>query len=89
MVATDEGKGGTWSGGTEALDHKFGRVAVWRGPGEGSGNEALARRGAAPIYDLDGIERLLYDDNADMTPHSSPVNSRNEQRTLCDIATGV
>ena len=34
VVASDNGKGGTWSGATEALDNKFGRVAVWRGPGE-------------------------------------------------------
>ena len=59
VVATDEGKGGTWSGATEALDHKFGRVAVWRGPGEGPGNETLERRGAVPISDLDDLGHLL------------------------------
>lgn len=41
--------GGTWTGACEALDHSIGRVAVWRGEGEGEGNKALERRGASPF----------------------------------------
>ncbi|WP_419946393.1 DNA-processing protein DprA [Candidatus Poriferisodalis sp.] len=87
VVASDEGKGGTWTGATEALDHKFGRVAVWRGSGEGPGNEALERRGALPISDLDDLERLLDDGDADTTPNTSPLTSETEQGVLFSIAT--
>ncbi len=87
VVASDEDNGGTWSGATEALDHKFGRVAVWRGPGEGPGNEALERRGALPISDLDDLERLLDDGDANTTPDASPLASEAEQGVLFSIAT--
>ena len=86
VVASDEGKGGTWSGATEALDHKFGRVAVWRGPGAGPGNEALERRGAAPLSDLDDLGRLLDDGDANTTPDASPLASETEQGVLFDVA---
>ncbi len=86
VIASDEGKGGTWSGATEALDHKFGRVAVWRGPGEGPGNEALERRGAVPISDLDDLGHLLDDGDADTTRDTSPLVSRAEQGVLFDVA---
>lgn len=86
VVATDKGKGGTWSGATEALDHKFGRVTVWRGPGEGPGNEALERRGAVPISDLGDLGHLLDGGDADTTPDTSPLVSRAEQGVLFDIA---
>lgn len=50
VVASDKDVGGTWSGAVEALDREFGTVAVWRGPGEGPGNAALASRaGAIPF----------------------------------------
>lgn len=87
VVASDEGKGGTWSGATEALDHKFGRVAVWRGLGEGPGNEELERRGAAPLSDLDDLGHLLDDGDASTTPDASPLASGAEQGVLFDIAT--
>ena len=48
VVAADSGSGGTWSGAEEALRKRYGRVAVWRGAGEGSGNAALERMGAIP-----------------------------------------
>ena len=86
VVASDEGKGGTWSGATEALDHKFGRVAVWRGPGEGPGNEALERLGALPISDLDDLGRLLDAGDAETTPGTSPFVSESEQGVLFDVA---
>ena len=33
----------------------FGRVAVWLGPGAGPGNEALTRKGAVGVDDLDDV----------------------------------
>lgn len=52
VVAADRDAGGTWSGATEALERGFGAVAIWRGPGEGAGNERLAARpGATSITD--------------------------------------
>lgn len=59
VVASDDGTGGTWSGATEALKHGYGAVAVWRGDGEGAGNEPLQERGAVPVSSLEDIEVLL------------------------------
>jgi predicted Rossmann fold nucleotide-binding protein DprA/Smf involved in DNA uptake len=65
VVATDEDSGGTWAGATEALSREYGRVAVWRGDGEGPGNAALERRGAAPIRAVDELARLLAGHDAE------------------------
>jgi predicted Rossmann fold nucleotide-binding protein DprA/Smf involved in DNA uptake len=62
VVATDEGSGGTWAGAVESLRRGYGRVAVWRGPGEGPGNAALEQRGAIPISDVGSIGELLETD---------------------------
>lgn len=59
VVASDEESGGTWSGATEALKAVNGIVAVWRGPGEGQGNEALEKAGAVPLRDSSEIADLL------------------------------
>lgn len=59
VVASDEDSGGTWAGAKEALKTRNGTVAVWRGPGEGPGNEALQRLGAGPIRDTSELEGLL------------------------------
>ena len=58
-VAADKGSGGTWSGATEAMKGRYCRVAVWRGPSEGPGNEALADMGAIPITDVSQLRRIL------------------------------
>jgi predicted Rossmann fold nucleotide-binding protein DprA/Smf involved in DNA uptake len=55
VVATDEGRGGTWAGATEALRATNGEVLVWNGPGKGPGNDALAELGATPIDELDAL----------------------------------
>jgi predicted Rossmann fold nucleotide-binding protein DprA/Smf involved in DNA uptake len=58
VVAADEDSGGSWAGATEALRSGFGRVAVWRGTGEGPGNAALEARGArrvSTVADLDAV----------------------------------
>ena len=80
VVASDKGSGGTWTGATEALDRQFGRVAVWRGPGEGPGNEDLERRGAVPVSDMNTLSTLL-DDKSPAAPRPGGVV---EQVTLFD-----
>jgi len=57
--SADDGSGGTWSGATEALKGGYGRVAVWRGSGEGPGNELLERRGALALTDPSDLDRIL------------------------------
>ena len=58
-VAADEGSGGTWSGAMEALRGNYCRVAVWRGPGEGSGNDPLERKGAIPMNEVSQLAQIL------------------------------
>ncbi|MBM3696115.1 MAG: DNA-processing protein DprA [Actinobacteria bacterium] len=60
VVAADDGRGGTWSGAEEALRKGAGRVAVWRGKGEGPGNQALERLGAAPLHSAEGLESIMH-----------------------------
>lgn len=55
VVATDEGRGGTWEGAVESLRRGFGSVAVWRGAGEGPGNAALASKGATEVSELTSL----------------------------------
>ncbi len=59
VVASGVDSGGTWSGATEALKHGYGNVAVWRGDGQGPGNEILEQRGAMPVSSLQDIEAIL------------------------------
>jgi predicted Rossmann fold nucleotide-binding protein DprA/Smf involved in DNA uptake len=59
VVASDLDEGGSWAGATEALRRGFGRVAVWRGEGEGPGNGALADRGAHEVHSMDDLEGVL------------------------------
>ena len=82
VVASDDGSGGTWSGATEALKNGYGLVAVWRGDGEGPGNESIERRGAIPVASLADIESVL--DDEDLPPSRSPAESAGtaEQQSL-------
>lgn len=73
VVASDHGAGGTWSGAAEAIKHGYGSVAVWRGDGEGSGNEPLQQLGAIPVGAPADIERLI--DNPP-TPRAEPPPAR-------------
>jgi len=61
VVAADNERGGTWSGADEALRKHYGRVAVWRGAGEGSGNAALERMGAIALRSPDDLEAIFYE----------------------------
>ena len=84
VVASDKGSGGTWTGATEALDNQFGRVAVWRGPGEGPGNEGLERRGAEPVTEIEQLGTLLDDDEFDPDTRTTTRRGPMEQGTLFD-----
>ena len=86
VVASDTGSGGTWTGATEALDRRFGQVAVWRGPGEGPGNEDLERRGAVPISAIEQLDTLLDGDDVDSNIDAPLLAARPEQGTLFDGA---
>lgn len=70
VVASDADTGGTWSGATEALKRGYGPVAVWRGPGEGPGNEPLQQLGATAVLNLDDVESVL--DNPHFEPRQVP-----------------
>lgn len=59
VVASDLETGGTWAGATEAIRQRYGKVAVWRGQGEGSGNAKLADLGAKPLGKTDDLQAAL------------------------------
>ncbi len=61
VVASDLGTGGTWSGATEAVKESYGRVAVWRGDGEGPGNGEIETRGGRPVRTIDELSHLLLE----------------------------
>ena len=72
IVTSDEGKGGTWAGATEALEKGYGRVAVWMGPEAGPGNAALEAKGATPMADLE--------DESWLVAHSAIERAQAQQR---------
>jgi len=72
VVASDEDSGGTWSGATEALRGGFGRVAVWRGSGEGRGNAPLVRRGGVPVASIDQLEQLILEPDEPVQMPAAP-----------------
>lgn len=53
VIASDDGRGGTWEGATESLRRGYGAVAVWMGDGAGPGNRAIADRGGSRVEDLE------------------------------------
>lgn len=59
VVASDEDSGGTWAGAKEALRSGYSPVAVWRGEGEGPGNQALESMGAHRLEDFSDLASLL------------------------------
>ena len=82
VIASDADTGGTWSGATEALKHGYGRVAVWRGDGEGPGNERLQQLGATPVSSLADIESLLEAAASTLSEPPQTPASPPEQRSL-------
>lgn len=87
VVASDKDTGGTWAGAVEALKFGFGPVAVWRGPGEGPGNEHLEQKGAAPVRSLDGLEALLLDAQEKSETAQEPNLELGEPRLPFPMAT--
>ncbi len=80
VVASDDGTGGTWSGATEALKNGYGTVAVWRGDGEGPGNQILQQRGALPVSSREDVEALLDDrDSSVPEPNAASANPHEQQ----------
>ncbi|MYC85655.1 MAG: hypothetical protein F4X18_09080 [Acidimicrobiia bacterium] len=71
-VAADNGSGGTWTGATEAIRGDYCRVAVWRGSGEGPGNDPLERRGALPLTDTADLDQVLGGARSDLEQGSPP-----------------
>ena len=69
VVTTAQGEGGTWAGATEALNRRFGRVAVWSGAGAGPGNAALVAAGGVPI---ERLEQLIDAGDVRATERSPP-----------------
>ncbi len=84
VVAAESGTGGSWSGAAEALRRGFGRVAVWRGPGEGPGNAKLEESGALPVTSLDELEAAVLEpaERADGEPFEADQPSSPIQSTL-------
>jgi len=82
VVASGTDRGGTWSGATEALEAGFGRVGVWRGPGEGPGNQLLEGRGAQPIRSIDELEGVLEGGEQDVEKPSGGDYSCPEQGSV-------
>jgi predicted Rossmann fold nucleotide-binding protein DprA/Smf involved in DNA uptake len=58
VVASDRGKGGTWSGATEAIRQRYAPVAVWSGAGKGRGNDALVEAGGIAVDDVELVVEL-------------------------------
>ncbi|MBL8775344.1 MAG: DNA-protecting protein DprA [Acidimicrobiales bacterium] len=58
VVASDHDTGGTWAGAVEAIRKGFGTVAVWRGPGQGDGNEALVARGGHAVNAIEDLNAV-------------------------------
>lgn len=59
LVVTADPEGDAFAAAVEALESDIGRVAVWRGPGEGSSNAALVERGAVAVTSLDEVAGLV------------------------------
>ena len=90
VVACEPDKGGTWSGATEALEKNFGRVAVWQGRGEGTGNAELLeqarqqKKEAVPISSIDELEAAILEPAIPEVPDSA--NSEPAEPDAIDTA---
>lgn len=89
VVACEPEKGGTWSGAVEALKYDFGRVAVWRGPGEGAGNAELLERAkqlgkeAIQISSIEELEAAILEP-AILQANPEVPDSTNSEATELD-----
>lgn len=89
VVASDSETGGTWAGAVEAIKHGFGPVAVWRGPGEGPGNQALEQLGATPVSSLDDLEALLAEAQTKLNPTDDQTSLREESQLSLPIELSI
>ena len=90
VIASDDGTGGTWSGASEALKWGFGPVAVWRGPGEGPGNEPLQEQGARPVSKPGDLESLLDSSGSKANRSDSRgIDTRIDTTTQPSLFSGV
>lgn len=85
IVACEEGKGGTWTGATEALRRGWVPVWVLDDPDPASGNAILATRGAHRIdpgdYDIASLEAPPppAQHQSDPDPSNAPTESETEK----------
>ncbi|MGD9796191.1 MAG: DNA-processing protein DprA [Acidimicrobiia bacterium] len=59
VVSCLKASGITWSGAVEAIVQRTGRVAVWRGHGEGPGNERLQVEVGLAMSSFDDLDAML------------------------------
>lgn len=62
VVASQEGRGGTWAGAAEALRRRTLAVLAWTGPGATDGNAALVALGAGAVGNIEELLPLLEGD---------------------------
>ena len=98
VVACEPGKGGTWQGAKETLEKNFGRVAVWQGPGGGTGNAQLLEmgqqlgKGAIPIASIEALEAAILETSDFSYPeaaHSHTIAADSDSRELETIDTAI
>ena len=68
VITSSHGEGGTWTGATEAIRKRYGRVAVWVGSGSGPGNPALVKAGGTPVDTAEAVLDLEELDQSDNAP---------------------
>lgn len=81
VIASSQGEGGTWAGATEAIRKRYGRVAVWMGPGAGPGNAPLAKFGAVPIDRAEDLPNLDELDESAASPAQMTLAFNGESKT--------
>jgi predicted Rossmann fold nucleotide-binding protein DprA/Smf involved in DNA uptake len=59
VIASRFGEGGSWAGAIAAMKAKLGNIIVYMAPQPSSGNEALAKLGARPVYSLPELRAAL------------------------------
>ena len=65
-------------------------VAVWRGPGEGPGNERLERMGAIAVSSIDDIEAVLDGSQSEsisesIQPRAAQTNTVTQQALFSSV----
>lgn len=79
VITSSHGEGGTWSGATEAIRKRYGRVAVWVGSGSGPGNPALVKAGGIPVDTAEAVLDLEELDQSDNAPSQMALTLNSTQ----------